>query len=52
MMRWGEFDDLYHIAEIDEPVGNSDYELDSKDGNTASIFKGHNKAIIKLKPVS
>ncbi|XP_044158841.1 ras association domain-containing protein 6 [Bufo gargarizans] len=30
MMRWGEFDDLYHIAEIDEPVVNSD-ELNSKD---------------------
>ncbi|XP_071973682.1 ras association domain-containing protein 6 [Engystomops pustulosus] len=31
MMRWGEFDDLYNIAEIDEPIMNSDYELDSKD---------------------
>ncbi|XP_056423822.1 ras association domain-containing protein 6 isoform X3 [Hyla sarda] len=34
MMRWGEFDDLYHIAEIDEPAGNLDYELDSKDDSS------------------
>ncbi|KAG9489878.1 hypothetical protein GDO78_005673, partial [Eleutherodactylus coqui] len=34
MMRWGEFDDLYHIAEIDEPAVNSDYELDSKNDYT------------------
>ncbi|XP_073494133.1 ras association domain-containing protein 6 [Phyllobates terribilis] len=34
MMRWGEFDDLYHIEEIDEPVTNSDFELDSKDDYT------------------
>ncbi|KAM4050875.1 ras association domain-containing protein 6 isoform 1-T2 [Anomaloglossus baeobatrachus] len=31
MMRWGEFDDLHHIEEIDEPVANSEFELDSKD---------------------
>ncbi|XP_063797413.1 ras association domain-containing protein 6 [Pseudophryne corroboree] len=30
MMRWGEFDDLYHIAEIEEPVINSDDESNSK----------------------
>ncbi|XP_073446477.1 ras association domain-containing protein 6 isoform X2 [Dendrobates tinctorius] len=34
MMRWGEFDDLYHIEEIDEPVMNSDFESDSKDDYT------------------
>ncbi|XP_068089540.1 ras association domain-containing protein 6 [Hyperolius riggenbachi] len=30
MMRWGEFDDLHHIAEIEEPIRASDEESDAK----------------------
>ncbi|CAI9604855.1 unnamed protein product [Staurois parvus] len=32
MMRWGEFDDLYHIAEIEEAGKTSDSESDSQNG--------------------
>ncbi|KAM9331570.1 ras association domain-containing protein 6 [Gastrophryne carolinensis] len=39
MMRWGEFDDLYHIAEIEEPIRNSDDENDSKNGYDYSTLK-------------
>lgn len=32
MMRWGEFDDLYHITEIEEAGKTSDGESDSQNG--------------------
>ncbi|XP_077332552.1 ras association domain-containing protein 6 [Lithobates pipiens] len=43
MMRWGEFDDLYHIAEIEEAGKTSDGESDSQNDcdYNSSTLKPH-----------
>lgn len=51
MTRWGEFDDLYNISDLDRtqiPVSNA---IDSKEGQYQTLFNGETFFLKSLRSI-